>query len=485
MAYQPVHVKGIDWSPLGRIGDAFMQGEQLRLQRDAQAASNLQQRFNMNRQTEGDFQADLVKANELFKAGDHAGAKSIMSRWNAQTGQREVVGPPKSQPAATPAAPQPSAVAGLSDNADPNAQSEAMAADDWGASQKPQLHPFVQMAQEQDRRKIQTLLGTGPGGRQWSLDPEAQREAGLQRMQGAIAGAGDDPSVKALAPQMLMVQQATGQELDPREMFGQFRTHANVERQEAAATERERMRIEAEKRKAVEFDRRFDKLEPGRNFRAIQGNQFRGATVEQGEKRLELSTETAARTATKEVLGQFGFKGELAQFHKFNQMGDQFTQKNAALDAAVAGSWVKQAQGGSGVISDADMEAFWNRIGSFAERTGEWISKALSGESSPEIRAKVTDAVKWLAAQNQARLGEAQEALSYHLKSSPSLSGFHDQMVGTYFSGSRKQENQGGGSQRALAGKMPKDMADWIRDNPGPKADAVRKKWEADNGVRP
>ncbi len=172
----------------------------------------------------------------------------------------------------------------------------------------------------------------------------------------------------------------------------------------------------------------------------------KSSTAERGDKRLALQEEGAARQLAKDVLSNYGFREVQANNRKFNDMAATVsTDPNAALDAVTAGSFVKMAQGGTGVISDSDMEAFWNRIGGVEDRSGQWVSNVLSGKITPEKREKVAEAVKWLGARAGQNLGDIQGAMDYAFKSSKNLSGFGDQMTGTYFSGARKPAAAGGG----------------------------------------
>lgn len=143
--------------------------------------------------------------------------------------------------------------------------------------------------------------------------------------------------------------------------------------------------------------------------------------------------EASARAAVKDIFNQFKFGEVQAQNRKFNDMAAQIAQPNAALDAATAGTWVKQAQGGTGVISDSDMEAFWNRIGGVTTRTSQWVENVLTGRIEPEKRAVVADAVKWLASRAGENLRTVKDAVDTQFSESPTLGPFREQMLRTYF----------------------------------------------------
>ena len=103
-------------------------------------------------------------------------------------------------------------MAGLAHDADPNAQSEAMAADDWSASANPLLQGVAKDKARQ-KRMVSTLFGKGPGGQEWTIDTEAQREAQGQRLDEAFGGS-EDPITKELYPQMRGPLLASDQPVD-------------------------------------------------------------------------------------------------------------------------------------------------------------------------------------------------------------------------------------------------------------------------------
>jgi hypothetical protein len=103
------------------------------------------------------------------------------------------------------------------------------------------------------------------------------------------------------------------------------------------------------------------------------------------------------------------------------------------------------AQGGTGVISDADMKAFWDRIGGLGEKSEQWVMNVLSGKIAPEKRAEVAAAVRELAGRATANLSDIRGAMDHAFGTSKNFAGYKDQMVGTYFSGARQKSAGGGG----------------------------------------
>ena len=159
-----------------------------------------------------------------------------------------------------------------------------------------------------------------------------------------------------------------------------------------------------------------------------------GKPIGDGEgERLKLSTEESARRLAKDVLSAFKFSEVQVSNRKFSNMASQIASGGAALDAVTAGQFVKEAQGGVGTLSDPDMKFFWKKVGGLGVRTEDEVVNALGGGMGPQKRALVYAAVQELAAKAQENLGVVKQRMSYAFRKSPILSGYHDQMVGTYF----------------------------------------------------
>jgi hypothetical protein len=174
-----------------------------------------------------------------------------------------------------------------------------------------------------------------------------------------------------------------------------------------------------------------------------------------GGQRLGLSEEAGARAFAKDILAGTGFKESQVQNKKFNDMAAMLSaDPNAALDAVLAGTFVKQAQGGTGVISDSDMNQFWNSIGGVEAKAEGWIEKALSGQITPEKRAQVAAAVQRIAAIAKGNLDNTRQAMEYGFANSPHLSKYGAQMTGTFFPEARENPLQAAARRgKAPAGK--------------------------------
>jgi hypothetical protein len=150
--------------------------------------------------------------------------------------------------------------------------------------------------------------------------------------------------------------------------------------------------------------------------------------AEQGDRQEEAGLDGVVN----KVFQNLGFKEIQAQNRKFNDMAAGLTKKNAALDAKTAGSWVKEAQGGTGVISDADMRQFWDRVGGWGIRTQEAVEGALSGQLGADKRRIVAEAVRELAARAQTNLQTVKESVRRRLETSAYAHRLDDAMA-TYF----------------------------------------------------
>lgn len=160
-------------------------------------------------------------------------------------------------------------------------------------------------------------------------------------------------------------------------------------------------------------------------------------------KRDDITEANYAQNLTKGVLGKFGFSDVQLQNRKFNSMaGSLSASPNAALDAVISGSFVKMAQGGTGVISDKDMTAFWDRIGDVGLKTGQRVEDIISGKILPEKRGIVAAAVHELAGQARGNLDAMRQALDHALTADPILGQnpqWKLQAMGTYFPEEREK----------------------------------------------
>ena len=232
----------------------------------------------------------------------------------------------------------------------------------------------------------------GPGSLPEStVDPEASRSAIEEQLARDIKLKSAGPEATALSA---MLRQKAHEDF-LAEQAARYRTTSD-ERQSA----REYTAGEAMRRARVGADARLGSariLATGRAtptddedspppFGSKAGNQV-------------LDAEGKLDNVVQKVLTNTGYKAEALQDRKFNQLSTVIAgaKNNAALAQAGAGAWVKQAQGGTGVLSDKDMNVFWDRIGGVPDRVENYIDQALSGKMGAERQRTVSEAVKTLA----------------------------------------------------------------------------------------
>ena len=427
MAFQPYYLKNrpsaFDHisSGMDSFGNAILDAQKAKQEREQLALQNLRNAGQDKRLAQSDYQNTLLKAQELIARDDLEGARALMAPHGAQQQQRAVEDSDWSAQGAA----QPAVTAGEKPSqpmealTDPNAIGEQTAAEDWASSSKPQLNKLQQAVaadKEKQRRMVTVLTGRGPNGEQWTLDPEAVRSSRLKRMDEASAQYGGGGAAKELYPQMRMVAQATGEALDPKEMFGQFRQYDSLKSQEDRADARERMRIEAEERRNEEWFKRFGVAEAGRNSRHADTQSSRPdaetKAIEKNQKVLNI--EQDYETTAQRVIQNYKYadlrqgRGKLLDLATAVAGADE----NAALAAITAGAFTKMAQGGSGVVSDNDLRVFWGNIGGLGVRTEQAFRDAIDGKLGPDKQKAVQAAVNTLIASSDRRSDEIGQAIA-------------------------------------------------------------------------
>lgn len=473
MAFQPIQIH----RPMGleTVSNALSEALQLYQQRQRQMADNLRYGEQQKRQQQQDFQQSLKEASAMWKTDPQA-ALAMMAPFGGQFAERpqdptkdwapklnqneidyaDTLPMPSAQqqgpnPPAGPVDAISSPTTGSPETLDALMQRAAPPA------QQAPTNPYVKAAQaDQAKQKqlTQRFLRGNFNGQEWTLDPEAARRQQQEQADDAFyraSGSGTDMAdiIREQYPAMRAAAMAAGEPLDPKVMMQNFQADARMRAQERAAADRYQQQLAAEDRR----DERFYEHNAVTSGQAMDRTKLiagtRGAMVEQGEKRIGLSEEAAAREAVNKVFTNLGFRENQVANRKFNDMAAQLSQNpNAAKDAVVAGSFVKLAQGGTGVISDSDMNVFWNRLGGLGVRTLDELQGVIDGRISHPKRELVLQAVRDLAGTAQGHLNEIQKSLEYQFDASPNLSPYKDQMVGTYFMGHRKRVQN-----RAASGK--------------------------------
>lgn len=201
---------------------------------------------------------------------------------------------------------------------------------------------------------------------------------------------------------------------DAVKAIGQEKSLIAAENRDAARKESEDRRfqakLDAQQNAREEWDRRIGILEAGRNYRAgmtptIKANKEQASTINVSNQYWE-----AADKVWKDLGGAANWKDQ----SKVNEMLSNITgaTDNAALASLVAGSFTKYAQGGTGVISDADLKYFWQKIGGLGLRAEQLLADYSSGNLAPDKKRILADAMKGLVSASQrteARIGTAVE----------------------------------------------------------------------------
>lgn len=262
-----------------------------------------------------------------------------------------------------------------------------------------------------------------------AYDPQQRREAeAANRDRNKDRFATAFQGVDGLSKYIPVYQAGVEAGLDPEKSFTLMQQRMKDDA--AAADRNENARLQRE-----QSDVNNRRIAGAMMMRPNADRPFKEATQARGE-------ETAVDAITGKVFGNMGFKEVQVSNRKFNDMASQLSKPNAAMDAVSAGSFVKMAQGGTGVISDSDMEAFWNRIGGVKERSAQWVQNVLSGQIAPEKRAIVGQALKDLAGRANQNLGDIKEALKYRLENSAFAERTND-VLGTYFPAERNRIEEG------------------------------------------
>lgn len=166
----------------------------------------------------------------------------------------------------------------------------------------------------------------------------------------------------------------------------------------------------------------------------------------------KLTNETRYDSITAKVLSNYGFREGQTQRVKLSDLADQIAgaSDSAALAGIARGSFVKLAQGGTGVISDNDMRVFWDRIGGLGIRSQELLHQALDGKLGPEKRDSVLGAIKAMEAKAVANKGSMEAALKARFATVPGgdekLGGY----LNTYFPERQAKPAAGAGAAPAM-----------------------------------
>lgn len=133
-----------------------------------------------------------------------------------------------------------------------------------------------------------------------------------------------------------------------------------------------------------------------------------GGSPNTGKDGFNSKIDTAARASMNAYLTQQGFKGTAQQAENIGRLSTMATSKTGLGDATVAAGFVRLVQG-SGVLSDADMDQFWNNAGSAGDRTEGFFTRVFSGTMPEEKRRQAIDALRVLGEKANARMSSLYE----------------------------------------------------------------------------
>lgn len=234
-----------------------------------------------------------------------------------------------------------------------------------------------------------------PNGREITLDPGArdaykarQASAQRERLQKLL----DDPSIDPRVKSAIALNAGlTGSQASGAERAAVNNTATQVAGQDFKTGEADKHDMTADQKYAI-------------GMRPRGGGGGRGAKKDDltiTKKQLDIEQEYM--DAAEKTLGKTGYVDVVKNARKVEDMAAQVAgaDHSSALASIVAGSFTKYAQGGTGVISDADLRFFWQKLGGIAQRWGQSIENVLSGKLTPEIKAEVETAMKTLASSSQ------------------------------------------------------------------------------------
>jgi hypothetical protein len=186
------------------------------------------------------------------------------------------------------------------------------------------------------------------------------------------------------------------------------------------------------------------------------------------EKKESKSLQDQARVdgIVQKVIQNTGYKESAAQNAKYNQMARTLSgaTTNAALAAAGAGQFVKMAQGGTGVISDSDMDLFWKRVGGklSGAAVDQFINDWTNGNMAPAKAKIVGDAIRQLAKGALAELdrigGQIETRLQGVAENTPWVAKEIPVYLDTYVPGMRQRRTAAAGSTITAPGGIKYEL---------------------------
>jgi hypothetical protein len=131
------------------------------------------------------------------------------------------------------------------------------------------------------------------------------------------------------------------------------------------------------------------------------------------------------------VLRHYEYDKKRGSYEKFKEIKSLLNDKTAAGDVIAGGTFAKEAQGGTGILTDADLRYFWEKIGGIGVRTESELSTALGGGMGDEKRKIVMQAVDNIFTRKNAELAAIEKPMREAMRRS--IPRAEEWAVGTYF----------------------------------------------------
>lgn len=132
--------------------------------------------------------------------------------------------------------------------------------------------------------------------------------------------------------------------------------------------------------------------------------------AERGDRTANHQERTAARADLSAYLDHENYRAEkmsMRQYERMTTMADLALKKTNSLAAATfMGMFVKFAQGEVGVLTPSDIDTFWTKAGSPADRTEAGLLKVLNGGVGTPQAIQARAAVKELLSLGQGRISD-------------------------------------------------------------------------------
>jgi hypothetical protein len=376
MAFQPFQLPNA--RPWGDVGNAIVDAYQARTQRDAMLAQQLRGDRDDSRQAQQDFQASLLKAHAAAAAGDYDLARSIMAPYGGQMGQRAAADAPDWSPKLNQdevsfadslgqfqGAPQ-----GAPGQAPAPGSGEASDAAEEGVIQQrlnpqppPNMLASAAQADQAKKQRMAKFLNGVYNGQQWTIDPEAARQAQQERSDKAFYDASGEDSdmadiVREQYPAQRAAAMAAGQTLDAQQTLKDFQGEAKLRRQEGADAARiahQDAQQQLQWAMGVMRDQRSDENNRRMAAAILGAASMRGSGQDNTNNR---GWNAQGETLLKNYTSSQGYSKQVEGLRSYENMLADLKSGNTALMMGGLGAWVKEKSGGSAVVTENEIKRY-------------------------------------------------------------------------------------------------------------------------------